>query len=150
MNLKKFFSLENIVTALAVAGLVAGTWGVLSIAEASLSRPIVSGKRQDKLRAIVGRVAVASGTPSVAQGTGFTVADTGAGQVTVTLSEKGSAIVGVQATAIEGTDATGHSVKADTITGGTSVLFGVYVADGTDGALVDDVGFSFTIWVKEF
>lgn len=106
-------------------------------------------QRNPKCHIVAGRISVSGGTPSITQGEGFSIADTGAGQVTVTLSRPGSAIVAAVATAIEGTDATAHSVKVDTITSGTSVLFGIYVHDGTDGALVDNVGFSFLIIVKE-
>lgn len=101
------------------------------------------------IRIIAGRVDVATGTPSVGAGSGFTVVDTAAGQVQVVFDEPGRSILSAVATAIETTDATGHYVKVDAKTEASSVVFGIYVADGTDGALVDNVGFYFQIIVKD-
>lgn len=103
-----------------------------------------------KQRIIAGRVDVSGGTPAVGAGAGFTVADTAAGKVTVTLDEPGKSIVCAVATAIEGTDATGHSVKVDGApSDGASVVFGIYAADGTDGVLVDNVAFYFQIIAQD-
>lgn len=102
------------------------------------------------LRLVAGRVDVVGGVPSAAKGAGFTVADVAAGQVKVVLDEAGKEIISAVATPIEGTDATGHSVKVDAKTEASDVTFGVYVADATDGALVDNVGFYFQILVKDY
>jgi len=104
----------------------------------------------DKLRLICGRVDVAAGTPSVGAGNGFTVTDSAPGQVTVNVTRPGRSVISATATAIEGTDATGHSVKVDGApANGASVKFGIYAADATDGVLVDDVAFYFHILVKD-
>lgn len=101
------------------------------------------------LRVVCGRVDVSGGTPSVGAGEGFSVSDTAAGQVKITFSNAGRSIVCAIATAIEGTDATGHSVKVDAKTEASDVTFGIYVADGTDGALVDNVAFYFLVVLKD-
>jgi hypothetical protein len=101
------------------------------------------------IRMICGRVDVSGGTPSAAVGEDYSVVDAAAGQVKVVLSKPGKSILSAVATPIEGTDATGHSVKVDAKTEASDVTFGVYVADGTDGALVDNVGFYFQIIVKD-
>lgn len=108
----------------------------------------VSGQPR-KCRAVIGRVDVSGGTPSVGVGEDFTVADTAAGQVTVTLTKPGRSILCALATPIQTTDATAHSVKVDAATEASSVVFGVYAADATDGVLVDNVGFYFAIVVKD-
>lgn len=100
------------------------------------------------LKVIFGRVAVAAGTPSIADGEGFTIADTAAGKVTVTLKDPGKAIVAALCTSTEATDATAHTVKAEVVSSSV-VLFRVYAHDGTDGVLADDVGFSFMIAAKD-
>lgn len=79
------------------------------------------------MRAIIGRVDVSGGTPSVGVGEGFTVVDTGAGQVQVVLDRPGKSIVSIDATALQTTDAKSHSVKVDAKTEASSVVFGVYV-----------------------
>lgn len=107
----------------------------------------ISGNRS--VRQIIGRVAVASGTPSVAVGEDFSVTDVAAGKVKVTLSKPGRSIIGVSAVPFEATDTTAHFVKVLAKTEASDVTFGVFVADATDGALVDDVGFYFTITVKD-
>jgi hypothetical protein len=114
-----------------------------------MGQNLVKSERGMKLRRICGRVDVASGTPSVGVGNGFTVVDTAAGQVKVVLSRPGRSIICALATPVEGTDATGYSVKVDAKTEASDVTFGIYVADGTDGALADDVGFYFDITVKD-
>ncbi len=101
------------------------------------------------LRLIAGRVAVSGGTPSVAAGSGYTVSDVAAGQVKIIFNDPAKSIISAVATPEEGTDATGHSVKVDARTEATDVTFGIYAADGTDGVLVDNVGFHFQIWVKD-
>lgn len=100
-------------------------------------------------RIVAGRVDVASGTPSVAKGQGFSVADTAAGKVTITFQKPAHQLVSLVATAIEGTDATSHTCKVDGAGDGTSVVVSVYVADATDGALVDDVGFYFVAVLQD-
>lgn len=109
----------------------------------SLSR---SSKR--KVRAISGRIAVSGGVPSIAAGVGFTITDGGAGRVTVTLNDKGRVILSAIAMPIESTAATSFSCKALSVSE-SAVEFGVYQADGTDGVLVDNVGFSFDIKVSD-
>lgn len=100
-------------------------------------------------RWICGRVAVAAGSPSVAQGSGFTVVDTAAGQVQVVFTLPGERVLSAVATAIEGTDATAHSVKVDAVTEASSVVFGIYAHDATDGVLVDNVGFYFIVALSD-
>lgn len=110
---------------------------------------LVQASRQRQIRKIMGRVAVSGGVPSVAKGADYTVVDTAAGEVQVVLTHPGRQTLCAIATPIESTLATGHSVKVISQVEGTSVIFGVYVADGTDGALVDNVGFYFEITVKD-
>jgi hypothetical protein len=112
-------------------------------------RNVKSEKRTRRIRKITGHVAVSGGTPSVAAGSGFTLVDGGAGRVTVVLDRPGRVMLGAIAIPIEATAATGYSAKVLTVTTATSVEFGIYVADGTDGALVDNVGFFFEITVKD-
>jgi hypothetical protein len=107
----------------------------------------VDGQRG--VRTIMGRVDVSGGTPSVGAGVGFTVADTAAGQVTVTLDKPGKSILGVNAIAVNSTDATEHHVKVKSYSAGSSVVFNVYAGDATDGVLADNVGFFFEIHVKD-
>jgi hypothetical protein len=104
---------------------------------------------QNAARLICGRVDVSGGSPSAAKGAGFTVVDVAAGQVKIVFDDAAQEILSAVATPIEGTDATGHSVKVDAKTEASDVTFGVYVADGTDGALVDNVAFYFMIVVKD-
>jgi hypothetical protein len=101
------------------------------------------------MRMVCGRVDVASGTPSVGAGEGFTVVDTAAGQVEIVFTKPGKSIVSAVATALETTDATGHFVKVDAKTEASSVVFSVYAADATDGVLADDVGFYFQVILKD-
>lgn len=110
---------------------------------------LIKAERQRRVRKIMGRVDVSAGTPSVGVGEGFTVVDTAAGQVQVVLTKPGKVILGVSALVLETTDATAHMIKVDAKTEASSVTFGVYVADATDGALVDNVGFYFEITVKD-
>lgn len=100
-------------------------------------------KRAKKQRIIAGRIAVSGGTPSITKGSGFTIADTAAGKVTVTFSQPGHSLICAVASPVENTDATGYSCKIMGAPSGSSIVVGIYVADGTDGALVDNVGFSF-------
>ena len=113
------------------------------------TRILKTDVRAKAQRIVAGRVAVASGTPSVSKGQGFTVADTAAGKVTITFSKPGHELVSIVATPIENTDATGYSCKIMGTPDGTSAVVGIYVADGTDGALVDDVGFYFTAVLQD-
>lgn len=115
----------------------------------SLKAGLVVDSQSRPVRMICGRVDVASGTPSVGAGAGFSVVDTAAGQVQIVFDNAGRSILSAVATAIEGTDATGHSVKVDAKAEATSVTFGVYAADGTDGVLADDVSFYFQIMIKD-
>ena len=100
------------------------------------------------LKVVAGRIAVAAGTPSVVDGDGFTLTDVAAGKVRVTLADPGKAILSAIGCSTEATDATAHMVKAE-VESSSAVLFRVYVADATDGALVDNVGFSFLIVAKD-
>lgn len=100
-------------------------------------------------RMIAGRVDVSGGTPSVGAGVGFTVTDVAPGQVRVNFREPGKIIISAVATPFEGTDATGHSVKVDAKVEASSVTFGVYAADGTDGVLVDNVPFYFQVILQD-
>lgn len=100
-------------------------------------------------RMICGRVDVSAGTPSVGAGADFTVVDTAPGQVQVVFDHPGKSILFAGATPLQTTDATGHSVKVDAVVEATSATFGVYVADSTDGALVDNVGFYFQVILKD-
>lgn len=100
------------------------------------------------MKVVAGRVSVSGGTPAVVDGDGFTLTDVAAGKVRVTLSDPGKAILSAVATSTEATDATAHFVKGE-VESSSAVLFRVYVADATDGALVDDVGFSFVIVSKD-
>lgn len=110
---------------------------------------LVQASRQRQIRKIMGRVDVSGGTPSVAKGSDYTVVDTAAGEVQVVLTHPGRQTLCIIATPLEATTATGHSVKVISQVDGVSAIFGVYVADATDGALVDDVGFYFEITVKD-
>lgn len=110
---------------------------------------LIKSEGSRRVRKICGRVDVAAGTPSVGVGSGFTVTDTAAGQVKVNITKPGKRILCALATPIEGTDATGHSVKVDAKVEASSVTFGIYAADATDGALADDVGFYFEITLSD-
>jgi hypothetical protein len=112
-------------------------------------RDIKSEKRVRRVRKISGRVDVSGGVPSVGAGSGFTLVDGGAGRVTVTLSLPGKVLLSAHAIPIEATAATGFSAKVLGYTNAASVEFGIYQADGTDGVLVDNVGFFFEITVKD-
>jgi hypothetical protein len=100
------------------------------------------------VKLIAGRVSVSGGTPAIVDGDGFSIADTAAGKVTITLSDPGKAILAALATSTEATDATAHSVKMEVVSE-SSVVARIYVHDGTDGALADNVGFSFLIVAKD-
>ncbi len=110
---------------------------------------LIKQDRQRRVRKISGRIAVASGTPTISAGSGFTVVDTAPGQVQIVLTRPGRSLLCALATVIETTDATGHSIKVDAVSNAASVTFGVYVADATDGELADNVGFFFEITVKD-
>lgn len=94
-------------------------------------------------RVVSGYVTVSAGTPVITRGEGFTIADTAAGKVTITFSRPGKYIVAAVASPIENTDATGYSAKIMGTPSGTSIVVGTYVADATDGALADNIPFSF-------
>lgn len=115
-----------------------------------MSAGLVKKDRAAKaLRLVAGRVAVTAGTPSVSQGQGFTVADTAAGKVTITFARAAHQLVSIVATPINNTDATGYSCKIMGTPDGASAVVGIYVADGTDGALVDDIGFYFSAVLQD-
>lgn len=117
-----------------------------------MSSNLLRGARQHrKERVIKGRITVSGGTPAIAAGQGFTISDQGAGIVRVTPDKPGKRILGVLATAIEATTTAAHIVKvlSDPTANALYVDFGVYVVDGTDGVLVDNVGFSFQIDTEE-
>lgn len=106
--------------------------------------------RDRGIRIIAGAVAVSGGTPSVVAGSGFTVSDTAAGKVTINITKPGKSLISAVATPRENTDATGYSCKImGSSRSASAVVVGVYVADGTDGAPVDNVGFEFVIIVKD-
>jgi hypothetical protein len=107
------------------------------------ARIIKSDVRAKAQRIVAGRVDVSAGSPSIAQGQGFTIADTAAGKVTITFSKPGHQLVSMIATPIENTDATGYSCKIMGTPSGSSAVVGVYVADATDGALADNISFFF-------
>lgn len=110
---------------------------------------LIKEARQRRVRKISGRVDVAGGTPSVGAGAGFTVTDVAPGQVKINITKPGRSILCALAIPIETTDATAHMVKVDAKTEASDVTFGVYVADGVDGALVDNVPFYFEITLKD-
>lgn len=110
---------------------------------------LIKSEEPRHVRILSGRVDVSGGTPSVGVGSGFSVVDTAAGQVQVVFTHPGRRILSAVATPIETTDATGHSVKVDAKVEATSVTFGIYAADGTDGVLVDNVPFYFIIILSD-
>lgn len=110
---------------------------------------LVQSAESHGVRMVLGRVDVAGGTPSAAVGSGFSVVDTAAGQVQVVFTDPGKRILSAVATAIETTDATAHSVKVDAKVEASSVTFGIYAHDATDGVLVDDVGFYFQVALSD-
>lgn len=110
---------------------------------------VKADSREGKQRIICGRIDVAAGTPSIAQGAGFTIADTAAGKVTISFSKPGKALLCAQATAIENTDATGYSCKIMGTPSASDMVVGVYVADATDGALADNISFYFSAILKD-
>lgn len=114
-----------------------------------MSTKLLQGAESHGVRIIAGRVDVAGGVPSVGVGSGFSVVDTAPGQVQVVFSNPGRRILSAVATAFEGTDATAHMVKVDAKAEATSVTFGVYAADATDGVLADNVPFYFIIVLSD-
>ncbi len=100
-------------------------------------------RRAKPQRIIAGRVNVSGGTPAIAAGEGYTIADTAAGKVTITFSNPGTTLISAIACPIENTDATGYSAKIMGTPSASSIVVGVYVADGTDGALADNIPFYF-------
>lgn len=100
-------------------------------------------KRSRKQRIIAGKVSVSAGTPSVAKGLGFSVADTAAGKVTISFTNPGKNLISAVASPIENTDATGYSAKIMGTPDASSIVVGTYVADATDGALADNISFFF-------
>ncbi len=96
----------------------------------------------------MGRIAVSGGTPSIAEGEGFTITDGGAGRVTINITKPGKQLINAIATVIDSTTATAHSAKALSVSV-SAVEFGIFVHDATDGALVDNVGFSFEITLSD-
>lgn len=109
----------------------------------------VKQAKDKSIRKITGRVDVSGGNPSVGAGSGFTLTDGGAGIVTINITKPGRSILGAIAIPIESTEATGHYAKVLAKTEASAVKFGIYVADGTDGALVDNVPFYFEITLKD-
>lgn len=110
---------------------------------------IKKDSRMPKLRMVAGRIDVAAGVPSIAQGGGFTIADTAAGKVTISFSKPGKALVSAIACPIENTDATAYGCKIMGTPSASGFVVGVYVADATDGALADNVSFYFQALIKE-
>lgn len=97
------------------------------------------------LKLVSGRVAVSGGTPSVADGDGFSVEDVAAGKVRVRLADPGKSILVALANSNETTDADGYYIKFE-IEDYRDVVFRVY---DESGALVDNVGFGFVIVAKD-
>lgn len=106
-------------------------------------------KEVKPIRMIAGRINVSSGTPSVVTGSGFTVSDTAAGKVTINFTRPGKACNSIVATPVQSTDATGYSCKIHGAPTGAAAIVSVYVADSTDGALADDVGFCFVALLQD-
>lgn len=109
----------------------------------------VKQEKSRRVRHISGRIDVSGGTPVAVIGSGYSVGDTGAGVVTVTLSRPGREILCVSAIPIESTAATGHYIKVSSKTEASAVVFNIFVADGTDGAPADNVSFYFDIAVRD-
>jgi len=109
----------------------------------------VKQAKDKSIRKLTGRIDISGGTPSVGAGSGFTITDGGAGIVTINITRPGRTILGAIAIPISSTEATGHFAKVLAYTDASSVKFGIYVADGTDGALVDNVPFFFEITLKD-
>ncbi len=108
----------------------------------------LSYDRNRSTRRISGRIAISGGVPSIAAGSGFTITDGGPGLVTVTVTNPGRSLLYASAIPIEPTAATGHYAKVVT-QAYNAVQFGIYVADATDGAVVDNVGFFFELLLKD-
>lgn len=106
-------------------------------------------QRAMRRRIVAGYITVSSGTPAISAGDGFTIADTAAGKVTITLSKPGKSFISAVATPVENTAATGYSCKIMGTPSGSAIVVGIYAADGTDGVLADDVGFCFQYIVKD-
>ena len=94
-------------------------------------------------RIVCGQVSVSGGTPSVAQGSDFTVTDDAAGKVGIVLSHPGKKLISAVATPIENTDATGYSAKIMGVPAASGFQVGLYAADATDGVLADNISFFF-------
>lgn len=107
-----------------------------------------TSKRSKPLRIVAGLVTVSGGTPAITAGEDFTIADTAAGKVTITLSRPGKAIVSALASCIESTDATGYYAKIMSASA-SAVVIGTYKDDGTDGVLTDNIPFAFQIMVRD-
>ena len=108
-----------------LAGLVLSlAFGTQALAAPSLSLD----KRIGRIRKIMGRVDVSAGTPSVGAGTGFTVSDTAAGKVTVTLDRPGSTILHAAGWPINSTDTASHQGKVLSKTEASAVVFGIFAA----------------------
>lgn len=110
---------------------------------------VKTDRRAKAQRLVAGQVAVSGSTPSISQGQGFTIADTAAGKVTITFSKAAKYCVSAIATPVNNTDATAYSCKIMGTPSGSSVVVGVYVADATDGALVDNIGFMFQVVLQD-
>lgn len=106
-------------------------------------------KRAKSERMIHGTVAVSAGTPSVSKGAGYTVVDTAAGKVEIVPDKAGKFMISAIAVPVENTTATGFSCKIMGTPSGSSIIVGIYQADGTDGVLVDNVGFCFQIILQD-
>jgi len=107
----------------------------------------VKQDRQRKVRAISGHI-TNNGTAAIAAGAGFTIVRNGVGDVTVSITKPGRSILSVIGCAKQSTAATFHGVKVLAATDASSVQFGTYVADGTDGAPAD-IDFYFEIKLKD-
>jgi hypothetical protein len=110
---------------------------------------VKTDSRMPKQRIICGRINVSGGTPSIAQGAGFTIADTAAGKVTITFTKPGKALLCAIPAVIENTDATGYSAKIMGTPSESAIVVGIYAADGTDGVLADNVSFYFQAILKD-
>lgn len=103
--------------------------------------------KQRRIRVISGRIEN-NGTASISAGAGFSISRAGVGDVSVTLEKAGRSILSASICPINSTAATAHLGKVLSVTSASSVQFGTYVADGTDGAPAD-IDFFFEIKVKD-
>lgn len=107
----------------------------------------VKQHKQRAIRRISGRIDN-NGTASIIEGSGFSIARNGTGDITITITKPGKKLMAVCLTPINSTAATSHMAKVLAVTNAESVQVGTYVADGTDGAPAD-INFFFEICLKD-